>query len=72
MYKKANLKTPKTKTTHYGLESIRWMGLVIWNSVSESMKNLKSLERFKKKLKISHLINVLTQCAKNMFKEFDT
>ena len=48
---KANFKTPKMQTTPLGLGSIRWMGPVISSFVSENMKNVKSLERFKKEIK---------------------
>ena len=44
------IKTPKTKTTQFGLESIRWMGPVIWIFVQENMKNIKSLKKSKKEI----------------------
>ena len=49
--KKSNFRTPKPKTTHYGLETIRWMGPSIWNLVPEDIKKAKTLDLFKKEVK---------------------
>ena len=49
--KKLNFGIPKAKTTHFGLESIRRMGPIIWGLVSEDMKNAKSIEIFKEEVK---------------------
>ena len=49
--KKSNYEIPGTKTTSYGLESIRYLGLKIWKLITDELKELKSLELFKLKVK---------------------
>ena len=63
---KANFKIPKT--THFGLESIRWMVSFIWSFVLKKMKNVKYLDIFKNDIKKpSHLIN---KCPCKMCKKY--
>ena len=47
----ANFKTFKMKTTHFGLESLRWMDRFIWSFVPKNMKNVKFLDIFKKEIR---------------------
>ena len=49
--KKRSLKIPKESTTHCGIETIRRMGPIISNFVPEEMKNVTSLDAFKKQAK---------------------
>ena len=49
--KKLNFKTPKARTTQFGLESVRRFGPIIWGLVPEDMKNAKSIEIFKEQVK---------------------
>ena len=42
---------PGTKTVSYGLESIRYLGPKIWKLIPDKLKELKSLELFKEKVK---------------------
>ena len=36
------------KTTRFAIQTIRWMGLIIWNFIPEEMKNVQSLDIFEK------------------------
>ena len=49
--KRSNYKIPSTKTVSYGLESIRYLGPKIWKLIPDELKELKSLELFKLKVK---------------------
>ena len=49
--KRSNYEIPSTKTVSYGLESIRYLGPKIWKLVPDELKELKSLELFKQKVK---------------------
>ena len=62
--KKASFVTPKVKTTRFGIEKIRWMGPIIWNFITEEMKNVQSLDMFKNQVK-----RLTFECT---FKELDT
>ena len=66
MYKKSELQDSKTKTTHFDLEIIRWMGPVIWSFVQENMKNIKSLDIFKQEIKKL----TCDECSCKMCKEY--
>ena len=50
-FKKSNYKLPAVKTVSYGLESIRYLGPKIWKLVPDELKELTSIELFKKKVK---------------------
>ena len=39
------------KTTHYGLSSIKYLTLQIWELVPQSLKKYKTLKKFKTKVK---------------------
>jgi hypothetical protein len=49
--KRSNYEIPSTKTVSYGLESIRYLGPKIWKLIPDELKELKSLELFKQKVK---------------------
>ena len=49
--KRSNYEVPSTKTVSYGLESIRYLGPKIWKLIPDELKELKSLELFKLKVK---------------------
>ena len=40
------------KTTHYGIQSAKFLGPKIWAMVPQSIKNCKSLQEFKKLIKV--------------------
>ena len=40
------------KTTHYGIQSVKFLGLKIWAMVPQNIKNCKSLQEFKKLIKV--------------------
>ena len=66
--KKMNFKIPKANTTHFGLETIRRMGPIIWSFVPEDMKDAKSLDIFKTHIKCLTFDNGLAKFANNMSK----
>ena len=67
MYQKSNYEIPGIKTVFYVLESIRCLGPKIWRLISNELKELKSLELFKKKVKGLNFEN----CQKIIFTEYD-
>ena len=40
------------KTTHYGIQSVKFLGPKIWAMVPQNVKNCKSLQEFKKLTKV--------------------
>ena len=51
--RKSNLlNIPKVNSSKYGTHSVFFQGCIFWNSLPDSVKNLKSVEIFKKALKI--------------------
>ena len=40
------------KTTHYGIQSVKFLGPKIWAMVPQNIKNCKSLQEFKKLIKV--------------------
>ena len=40
------------KTTHYGIQSVKFLGPKIWAMVPQNIKNCKSLQEFKKQIKV--------------------
>ena len=45
----------KFKRTNYGRFSIKYKGPMIWNTFPDVLKNIRSLQMFRKKLKTSVL-----------------
>ena len=41
-----------TKTTHYGIQSAKFLGPKIWAMEPQNIKNWKSLQEFKKVIKV--------------------
>ena len=54
---KSNLYVAAVKTTQYGLRSLKFIGPRLWNSLSSSIINSKSLKIFRKTLKNSIINN---------------
>ena len=46
-----NFEIPHVKTVNYGLESIRFLGPKIWDSLPNDLKNKESVSSFKKAIK---------------------
>ena len=44
-------KRENVKTTHYGIQSVRYLGLKIWDMVQNNIKNCNSLNKFKNSIK---------------------
>ena len=42
-----NFVVPAVKSVNYGLESIRFLGLKVWERLPNNMKNKESIESFK-------------------------
>ena len=63
--KKCNYEIPGTKTVSYGLESIRYLGPKIWKLIPDKLKELKSLELFKEKVKGLKFENCPCKLCKN-------
>ena len=52
------------KTTHYGIQSVKFLGPKIWAMVPQNIKNCKSLQEFKKLIKVWNSKLALEECAK--------
>ena len=46
------LRLPKTNTSRYGTEAPCFKGSIIWNTVPNRHKNLNSLDKFKRQIKM--------------------
>ena len=57
----------KIKTTHYGIQSITFLGPTIWAMVPQNIKSSKSLQEFKKLIKVwkPKAKGQLAECAKS-------
>ena len=44
-------KRENVKTTHYGIQSVRYLGPKIWDMVQNNIKNCNSLNKFKNSIK---------------------
>ena len=63
--KKSNFELPAIKTVSYGLESIRCFTPKIWKLVLGKLKEITSLELFKKKLNVLNLRIASNCCRKS-------
>ena len=45
-------KRENIKTTHYGIQSVKFLGYKIWAMVPQNVKNCKSLQEFKRLIKV--------------------
>ena len=50
--KTSQLRMENIKTTHYGIQSVKFLGPKIWAMVPQNIKNCKSLQEFKKLIKV--------------------
>ena len=55
---------PKVRTVNYGTETVRYRGPKIWEALSSSLKNAKSIEEFKAKIKMWKNINCTCRLCK--------
>ena len=46
-----DLKIPSINTTYKGINSLRYYGATIWNSLPENWRNIETLGEFKSKIK---------------------
>ena len=46
-----HFKRENVKTTHYGIQSVRYLGPKIWDMVPNNIKNCSSLNKFKNSIK---------------------
>ena len=51
---------PKTKSSRFGINSLRFRGSLLWNNLPVSVKNCHSLNEFKLELKIWEILIGLT------------
>ena len=48
----SQLRRENIKTTHYSIQSVNFLGPKIWAMVSQNIKNCKSLQEFKRLIKV--------------------
>ena len=46
-----HFKRENVKTTHYGIQSVKYVGPIIWDIVPNNIKNCSSLNNFKNSIK---------------------
>ena len=51
-WKATHFKRENVKTTHYGIQSVRYLGPKMWNMVPDNIKNCNSLNKFKNSIKL--------------------
>ena len=56
---------PNVKSVNYGLESIRFLGIKIWESLPNNLKNKESIESFKMLLRHGNQNHVLVVSVKH-------
>ena len=56
---------PNVKSVNYGLESIRFLGIKIWESLPNNLKNKESIESFKMPLRHGKQNHVLVVSVKH-------
>ena len=56
----SKLVLPKTKSSRFGISSLRFRGSLLWNNLPVSVKNCKSLNVFK--LELNNLGNIHCSC----------
>ena len=57
------------KTTHYGIQSIKYLAPKIWNLVPYQIKHSTSLTKFKNLSCLGHQVTVLVGYAKNILRK---
>ena len=48
---KMPMRTPKARTSSYGLESLSFLGFKLWNNLPDDFKSIKTLASFKRQIK---------------------
>ena len=48
----SQLRRENIKATHYGIQSVKFLGPKIWAMVPQNIKNCKSLQEFKRLIKV--------------------
>ena len=56
---------PKTRTVNFGTETIRYRGPLIWESLPSSLRDSKSLEELKTKIRLLKKIDCTCRLCKN-------
>ena len=56
----SKLVLPKTKSSRFGINSLRFNGSLLWNNLPASVKNCQSLNEFK--LELKNLENIHFTC----------
>ena len=51
-WKATHFKRENVKTTHYGIQSVRYLGPKMWNMVPDNIKNCNSLNKCKNSIKL--------------------
>ena len=59
------LAMPKAKTTLYGIDTIRYIGINLWQKLPTRIKESQSLEIFKQKLKLIRNFDCSCRLCKN-------
>ena len=53
------------KAAHYGIQSVKFLGPKLWAVVPQNIKNCKSLQEFKRLIKVWKPMLALAECAKS-------
>ena len=48
---KSELIRPNINTVHYGEDSLKYLGSVIWQPIPQGIKDIDNLDQFKRKIK---------------------
>ena len=62
-----NLVLPKAKTNLYGIDTSRFIGQKLWQTLPKEVKESQSLEIFKRNISPSKLWTAAANCAKTLF-----
>ena len=66
----SQFKRENIKTTHYGTQSAKFLGLKIWTKVPQNIKNCKFLQEFKRPIKAwkpkTCLCRICKRCVANI------
>ena len=60
-----SLALPKAKVTLYGIDTIRFIGKKLWQTLPIEIKESQSLETFKQKIKLNRNFNRSCRLCKN-------
>ena len=59
-----NLALPRSRTNLYGIDTIRFVGQKVWQTLPREIKESQSLEISKEILKLSELLTAAVNCVK--------